>query len=85
MQMVSTPRNLFDDGSATGKSTYTDWSLGFNRSGDTYTLSSVNGAGLDGLEYFNNPQTPREGSLYPYLDQQLLADGRAARQGRPYR
>ena len=50
--------NLFDDGSATGKSTYTDWSLGFNRSGDTYTLSSVNGANLDGLEYFNNPQTP---------------------------
>lgn len=50
--------NLFDDGSATGKTTYTDWSLGFNRSGDTYTLSSVNGAGLDGLEYFNNPQTP---------------------------
>lgn len=50
--------NLFDDGSATGKSTYTDWSLGFNRSGDTYTLSSVNGADLDGLEYFNNPQTP---------------------------
>ena len=50
--------NLFDDGSATGKTQYTDWSLGFNRSGDTYTLSSVNGAGLDGLEYFNNPQTP---------------------------
>ena len=50
--------NLFDDGNATGKSTYTDWSLGFNRVGDTYTLSSVNGAGLDGLEYFNNPQTP---------------------------
>ena len=47
--------NLFDDGSATGKSTYMDWSLGFNRVGDTYTLSSVNGAGLDGLEYFNNP------------------------------
>ena len=51
---VDAPK-LFDDGSATGKSTYTDWSLGFNRSGDTYTLSSVNGAGLDGLEYFNNP------------------------------
>ena len=50
--------NLFDDGSANGKRTYTDWSLGFNRSGDTYTLSSVNGANLDGLEYFNNPQTP---------------------------
>ncbi|HJD14001.1 MAG TPA: fibro-slime domain-containing protein [Candidatus Ruminococcus avistercoris] len=54
---VNAPK-LFDDGSATGKSTYTDWSLGFNRSGDTYTLSSVKGANLDGLEYFNNPQTP---------------------------
>lgn len=54
---VDAPK-LFDDGSATGKSTYTDWSLGFNRAGDTYTLSSVNGAGLEGLEYFNNPQTP---------------------------
>ena len=49
--------NLFDDGNATGKTTYTDWSLGFNRDGDTYTLSSVNGAGLGGLEYFNNPVT----------------------------
>ena len=56
--------NLFDDGSATGKSTYTDWSLGFNRVGDTYTLSSVNGAGLDGLEYFNNPQTPGKDPYY---------------------
>lgn len=54
---VDAPK-LFDDGSAIGKSTYTDWSLGFNRSGDTYTLSSVDGANLDGLEYFNNPQTP---------------------------
>ena len=53
---VNAPK-LFDDGTATGKSTYTDWTLGFNRAGDTYTLSSVNGAGLDGLEYFNNPQT----------------------------
>ena len=51
---VDAPK-LFDDGTATGKTTYTDWSLGFNREGDTYTLSSVNGAGLDGLEYFNNP------------------------------
>ncbi|MCF2621508.1 DUF7601 domain-containing protein [Collinsella tanakaei] len=50
--------NLFDDGSATGKVTYTDMSLDFNRAGDTYTLSSVKGANLDGLEYFNNPQTP---------------------------
>lgn len=50
--------NLFDDGPATGKVTYTDMSLDFNRAGDTYTLSSVKGANLDGLEYFNNPQTP---------------------------
>ena len=50
--------NLFDDGNATGKTTHTDWSLNFNRQGDTYTLSAVNGAKLDGLEYFNNPQTP---------------------------
>ena len=53
---------LFDDGSATGKTTYNDWSLGFNRQGDTYTLSSVaddkdksTPPVLDGLEYFNNP------------------------------
>lgn len=58
--------NLFDDGSATGKSTYTDWSLAFNREGDTYTLAAVVGEDKDGndteilsdLEYFNNPQTP---------------------------
>lgn len=52
--------NLFDEGSATGKTAYDDYSLGFNRSGDTYTLSSVNGAGLDGLEYFNNPAYPTQ-------------------------
>ena len=54
---VNAPK-LFNDGNANGKTTYTDWSLGFNRSGDTYTLTAVNGAGLTGLEYFNNPQTP---------------------------
>ena len=54
---VDAPK-LFDDGNANGKTVYSGWSLGFNRVGDTYTLSSVNGAGLDGLEYFNNPQTP---------------------------
>ena len=54
---VSAPK-LFDDGPATGKTTYNDRSLEFNRSGDTYTLSSVNGGGLDGLEYFNNPSYP---------------------------
>ena len=52
--------NLFDDGSAQGKTTYNGWSLEFNRSGDTYTLSSVTGENttkVDGLEYFNNPVT----------------------------
>ena len=52
--------NLFDDGEAQGKITHNGWSLGFNRSGDTYTLSSVTGENttkVDGLEYFNNPVT----------------------------
>lgn len=53
--------NLFDDGGATGKTTYNGWSLGFNREGDTYTLSSVadnnKSTLLDGLEQFNNPVT----------------------------
>ena len=51
--------NLFDDGGATGKTVYNGWSLGFNREGDTYTLSSVadnnKSTLLDGLEQFNNP------------------------------
>src|SRR5699024_219812 len=46
--------NLFDDGGATGKTVYNGWSLGFNREGDTYTLSSVSddkkSTLLDGLE-----------------------------------
>lgn len=53
---VNAPK-LFNDGDATGKRTITDYSLNFNRSGDTYTLSSVGGAGVSGLEYFNNPVT----------------------------
>ena len=60
---VDAPK-LFDDGPATGKTAYTDWTLGFNREGDTYTLSSVNGTNLDGLEYFNNPQTPGKDPYY---------------------
>lgn len=52
--------DLFDEGGATGKTTYSNWSLGFNRMGDTYILTSVNDGTTDvttGLEYFNNPQT----------------------------
>ena len=52
---VDAPK-LFNDGDATGKRTITNYSLNFNRSGDTYTLSSVGGTGLTGLEYFNHPQ-----------------------------
>ena len=57
---VDAPK-LFDDGNATGKTTYNGWSLGFNRQGDTYTLSSVaddkSATVLDDLEQFNNPVT----------------------------
>ncbi len=73
--------NLFDDGSATGKSTYTDWSLGFNRAGDTYTLSSVNGAGLDGLEYFNNPVTGTTVYDHIWTNNFWPMDGRPGKDG----
>lgn len=55
---VDAPK-LFNDGAATGKTSYTngEYNLKFNRVGDTYTLSSVDGAGLNGLQYFNNPTT----------------------------
>ncbi|WP_143786065.1 fibro-slime domain-containing protein [Olsenella sp. An290] len=48
---ISAPK-LFDDGSAIGKREITNYSLDFNRAGDTYTLSAVSGAGLDNLENF---------------------------------
>lgn len=53
---VSAPK-LFDDGNAIGKTSYDSeqYTLAFNRNGDTYTLSSVNGANLTRLEYFNHP------------------------------
>ena len=53
---VAAPK-LFNDGDANGKRSRNDFKLGFNRNGDTYTLSSVNGPNLGGLEYFNNPVT----------------------------
>lgn len=53
---VSAPK-LFDDGNATGKTTYTDSSLVFDQSGDTYTLSSASVAGstVSGLNKFSHP------------------------------
>lgn len=59
---VDAPK-LFNDGTATGKTSYIDGQFGlqFNRNGDTYTLSAVTGEGnLTGLEYFNNPQCGTE-------------------------
>ena len=73
--------NLFYDGSATGKRTYTDWSLEFNRSGDTYTLSSVNGANLDGLEYFNNPVTGTTVYDHIWTNNFWPMDGRPGKDG----
>lgn len=49
--------NLFNDGSANGKTSYDGkYSLSFQREGDTYTLSAVDGASTSGLQFFNNPK-----------------------------
>lgn len=56
--------NLFNEGSATGKTAYDDkYSLKFIRSGDTYTLSAVNDTGTKNLESFNHP-SPYEGKVH---------------------
>ncbi|MCD8022718.1 MAG: fibro-slime domain-containing protein, partial [Lachnospiraceae bacterium] len=47
--------NLFDDGSATGKTTYNNQTLTFSRDGDTYTLTAVSGeANVSNLDTFLN-------------------------------
>lgn len=51
---INAPK-LFNEGAATGKTAYTDKTLVFNRVGDTYTLKSVGGTGLDNLDKFKNP------------------------------
>lgn len=53
---VTAPK-LFNEGNTHGKTSYDNrqYSLQFERVGDTYTLSAVNGAGLTGLQYFNHP------------------------------
>ncbi len=53
---VNAPK-LFNEGSATGKTSYDkdQYSLKFNRLGDTYTLTAVNGTGTTGLESFGHP------------------------------
>ncbi|NBI09542.1 fibro-slime domain-containing protein [Colidextribacter sp. OB.20] len=46
-----------------GKYYYDDYSLQFNREGDTYTLSAVNGTGTTGLEKFRHPD-PKYPSIW---------------------
>lgn len=65
--------NLFNDGEATGKQTYTGSSLTFNRTGDTYTLSSAtlknsNGQSnsISGLQYFFNP-SPTSSTTHTHI------------------
>lgn len=46
---------LFNDGPAIGKTSFDQYSLDFDRVGDTYTLSAVQGTNAANLQYFNNP------------------------------
>lgn len=62
---------LFNDGSAEGKQTYENSSLGFTRVGDSYTLSSatLNDNGekkLSNLEYFFNP-SPNTSTTHSHI------------------
>lgn len=63
--------NLFNEGSATGKKTYSDSSITFERIGDTYTISSVsvndNGTNktINNLQEFFNPSPTTNSSKYP--------------------
>lgn len=51
---ISAP-NLFNEGNAIGKKTYTDYSLKFNRTGDRYLLTQVNGTNTTDLDKLVNP------------------------------
>lgn len=59
---------LFNDGTATGKTSYdkNEYSLKFNRVGDTHTLTAVNGTGTSNLDSFNNP-TPYAGKVHNHI------------------
>ena len=60
--------NLFNDGTAKGKTSYdkNEYSLKFNRVGDTHTLTAVNGTGTTGLDKFINP-SPYSGKTYYHI------------------
>lgn len=64
---------LFNEGDASGKQTYSDSSLTFERVGDTYTLSAAtlnNSNGqkntIENLQYFNNP-SPVAGTVHKHI------------------
>ncbi len=46
---------LFGYDEAVGKTMIHGYTLQFNRTGDTYVLSSINGTGTNNLQYFTNP------------------------------
>lgn len=64
---VSAPK-LFNDGQATGKTAYDkgEYSLKFNRQGDTHTLTAVNNAGTSNLDSFENP-SPNANTIYKHI------------------
>lgn len=62
---ISAPK-LFGSASAKGKTYLDDYSLQFSRSGDTYTLTAVNGTSTKDLNYFNNPSYTLNGSTTTY-------------------
>ena len=51
---ISVPK-LFNEGDATGKTKYSQYSLNFERVGDTYTLTSVGGTQTKNLDKFSHP------------------------------
>ena len=80
---VNAPK-LFNDGNANGKTTHSEWSLDFNRSGDTYTLSAVKDTSstvLDNLEYFNHPVTGTTVYDHIWTNNFWPMDGYAGRDG----
>ena len=60
--------NLFNEGSAAGKSAYdqNEYSLRFNRTGDTHTLTAVNGANTSNLDSFNHP-SPNDNTVHNHI------------------
>ena len=60
--------NLFNEGSAIGKTAYdqNEYSLKFDRVGDTHTLIAVNGTGTNNLDSFNHP-SPYTGKVHNHI------------------